>query len=100
MLLVSVVDAIACQGPGLDVAEDVWVIAERAQTGRTTNDLLLIDSTQHGEARLGRKGQAEAGAADHALAHERPHQVLVIAVCAHLGRKTKDAVLIVVHAVL
>lgn len=55
VLLVAVVDASAGQGPGLDVAEDVRVVAERTEAGRATDDLLLVDATEHGETGLGRK---------------------------------------------
>ena len=100
MLLIAVVDTRSGKRPGLDVAKDVGVVPEGPQAGDTTDKLLLVNTTQHGETGLGRQREAEAGSADEALAHEAPNEVLVVAVSAHLGRKPENAVLIAVHTVL
>jgi len=72
--------------PGFDVGENVWIVSERSQTIFTSNNLGVIDSTKDSKHAVFCETQRESGFTDLLLFHQRPDQMLVWSICAHLGR--------------
>lgn len=88
----TIEQSLASQSPCLNMREYVGIVPEGLKATGASDNLLLVDTTENRETALITQAQTEGRTADHALLHERPHQMLIVSVRAHLRRQSEDTV--------